>query len=137
MKKVWALIVSSKGIIDFVDMEETRDGLDRIERLSELFSNSFSAKDITDSKKVKLNSIWDPSTSTFSEFEEERIMPGKYHFALVQDNTIKTIVSVWTEKRNNLWKAAELEGVIAVDVTDMEYSNLRVGMSWDGTSFTE
>lgn len=135
MKKVWALVVSSKGIIDFVDIEETRDGLERLERLTQLFSNSFFAKDVTNNKKVKLNSTWNPDTSSFSEYEEERDMDGKYHFALVQENTIKTIVKVWTEKRYDLWQAAELEGVIAIDVTDMDYSTLKVGMSWDGTSF--
>lgn len=139
MKKVWALVVESRGVIDFVDLEETRDGLERLERASELFQNQFFAKDITENKKVKLGSVWDSDTSSFSEYEEERSITGKYHFALVSnvDNTVKTIIKVWTEKRHALWQAAEFEGVIAVDVTEMEYSQLKVGMLWDGTAFTE
>jgi hypothetical protein len=137
MKKIWALVVPSKGIIDFFDLEESRDGSERMNRISELTQNSFSTKDITENKKVKLGSLWDPNTSSFSESDDERSITGKYHFAIIQDNTVKTIIKVWTEKRYDLWKAAELEGVIAVDVTEMEYSALKVGMSWDGTNFTE
>lgn len=139
MRKVWALVVPSKGIIDFADLDETREGLERLERISELFQDEFFAKDITENKKVKIGSVWDPATSSFSEQEEERSITGKYHFALVpkSTNTVKTVVKVWTEKRYSLWQAAELEGVIAIDVTDMEYSQLKVGMLWDGTAFTE
>lgn len=137
MKKVWALVVESQGVIDFVDLEETRDGLERLERMSELFQNQFFAKDITENKKVKLNSTWNENSLLFSESQEERDIDGTYHIALVQDNIVKTIIKVWTEKRYNLWKAAELEGVIAIDVTEMDYSNIKIGMSWDGTAFTE
>jgi len=136
MKKVLAFVVPSKGIIDFLDLEESRDGLERIERISPLSQNDFFAKDVTENKKIKLGASWDPNSLSFSESETERDITGNYHFALVQDNTIKTIIKVWTSKRYDLWKQAELEGVIAVDVTEMEYSDLKVGMSWDGTSFT-
>ena len=137
MKKVWALVVESQGVIDFVDLEEARDGLERLERVSELFQNQFFAKDITENKKVKLNSTWNENSLLFSESQEERDITGTYHIALVQENIVKTIIKVWTEKRYNLWKAAELEGVIAIDVTEMDYSNIKIGMSWDGTAFTE
>lgn len=137
MKKVWALVVDSKGVIDFVDLEESRDGIERLERVFELFKNPFTAKDITNNKKVKLGSIWNEESSSFSESDTERDITGTYHIALVQDNTVKTIIKVWTEKRYELWKKAELEGVIAIDVTEMDYSNIKIGMSWNGTAFTE
>lgn len=139
MKKVWALLVESKGIIDFVDLDETKDGIDRLERLSELFKNEFFVKDITENKKVKIGSVWNPSTLSFSEYDEERPPKGTYHFAFISsvDNTVKTVFKVWTEKRYLLWQVAELEGVIAIDVTEMEYSQLKIGMLWDGTTFTE
>jgi len=52
MKKVLAFVVPSKGIIDFLDLEESRDGLDRIERISPLSQNDFFAKDVTENKKL-------------------------------------------------------------------------------------
>lgn len=137
MKKVWALVTQSHGIIDFVDLEETRDGIERIERYTNLFSNPFIVKDVTDLKKVKRDSVFDPETSSFSEFETERSLSGNHHFAFIQDNLVKGIIKLFTEKRYSLWQSAELEGVIAVDCSDMDYSELELGMSWDGTTFTK
>ena len=139
MKKVWVLVVESKGIIDFVDLDDAEHGIDRLERASNLFETEFFAKDVTENKKVKIGSVWNPETSSFSEYDEERTSTAEYNIALVDpvDNTVKTIIFVFTKKRHSLWKAAELEGVIAIYVTEMEYSQLKIGMLWNGTTFTE
>jgi hypothetical protein len=138
MKKVWALVTNTSGIIEFIDLEESRDGLERLERYTSILSNPILLKDVSNNKKVQIGSAWDPNTSSFVEGELERkATDSPYAFAIVQDNSVKGIIKVWTEKRKALFNIAESEGVIAVDCTDMEYSNLKIGMSWDGTQFKE
>ena len=110
MKKVWALVTNTKGIIEFIDLEDSRDTLERVERYISIFSNPILLKDVSNSKKVQIGSVWDPNTSSFVDGELER---------------------------KALFDIAESEGVIAVDCTDMEYSSLKIGMSWDGTQFKE
>jgi hypothetical protein len=50
---------------------------------------------------------------------------------------VKGVVRVYTAKRYNLYKEAEVNGISAVDVLDMDVTAIKTGMSWDGTSFTE
>lgn len=134
MKKVWALLSSNK-IIDFVDLELLRDGEDRLARYTEMFSSSFSTKEVTEDRTVKLNSVW--NGSSFDSVEGLRENTAKNYFALINDNIVKGMVKTHTVSRANLYKSAEVNGISAVDVTDMSYADLKIGMTWDGTSFTE
>lgn len=134
MKKVWALLSSNK-IIDFVDLELLRDGEDRLARYTEMFSSSFSTKEVTEDRTVKLNSVW--NGSSFDSVEGLRENTAKNYFALINDNIVKGMVKTHTVSKANLYKSAEVNGISAVDVTDMSYADLKIGMTWDGTSFTE
>jgi len=134
MRKIWALISLNK-IIDFVDLNESAEGVDRIERYTNIFNSDFFVKEITNNKKVKLNSVWDGNS--FSEFEDERTNQdaANYYFAIVQDNKVAGVSKVFTKPKYDLYKQAEINGISAVEVTDMNFSTLKVGMSWDGTNF--
>jgi len=135
MKKVWALLSSNK-IIDFLDLEDLRDGEERLERYTQLFSSSFFVKDVTEDKTVKLNSVWN-GTSFESTEDLRKHTTSKNYFALINNNVVKGIIKTHTVSRANLYKAAEVDGISVVDVTEMAYADLKIGMTWDGTSFTE
>lgn len=134
MKKIWALLSSNK-IIDFVDLELLRDGEDRLARYTEMFSSSFSVKEVTEDRTVKLNSVW--NGNSFDSLEGLRENTAKNYFALMSNNIVKGMVKTHTVARTDLYKSAEVNGISAVDVTDMSYADLKIGMIWDGTSFTE
>jgi|LauGreDrversion4_2_1035121.scaffolds.fasta_scaffold08038_10 hypothetical protein len=134
MSKNYAILSLGK-VIDKIEVENVEEDANRVDRFSEIFNSSFFCKDITDYKKVKLNSTWDGQT--FSESDEERKEVAPYSVAFVSDNVIKAVVRVYTAKRYNLYKEAEVNGVSAIDVTDMDVTAIKTGMSWDGTSFTE
>jgi hypothetical protein len=134
MRKVWALISSNK-IIDFVDLKESADGIDRIERYSNIFNLDFFVKEITHNKKIKLNSVWDGNSFSESEDERPALDAANYYFAIVQDNKVVGISKVFTKPKYDLYKQAEINGISAVEVTDMNFSTLKVGMSWDGSNF--
>lgn len=134
MKKIWAIISSNK-IIDFADMESMRDGEERLQRYSDIFSSDFFVKDITQNKKVQLGSTWDGAN--FSEFDSEISNMANYRFAIVSDNKVSGIVMVHTNNRWQLYKDAEVNGISAIEITDMSYSDFNVGMTWDGTNFVE
>jgi hypothetical protein len=128
-------ILSLGKVIDKIDVENVEEDANRIERYSNLFSSDFFCKDITENKKVKLNSTWDGQS--FSEFDTERKQVSPYSIALVSDNVVMGVVRVYTAKRYSLYKEAEVNGISAVDVLDMDVTAIKTGMSWDGTSFTE
>lgn len=128
-------ILSLNKVIDKIQIENTEDDQNRIERFANLFASDFFCKDITENKKIKLNSTWDGNS--FSEFDEERKEVSPYSVALASDNVIKTVVRIYTAKRVNLYKEAEVNGVSAIDITDMDVTAIKTGMSWNGTSFTE
>jgi hypothetical protein len=134
MSKNYAILSLGK-VIDKIEVENVEEDANRVDRFSEIFNSNFFCKDITDHKKVKLNSIWDGQA--FSESDEERKEVAPYSVAFVSDNIIKAVVRVYTAKRYNLYKEAEVNGVSAIDVTDMDVTAIKTGMSWDGTSFTE
>ena len=134
MSKNYAILSLGK-VIDKIDVENVEEDGGRIDRFTALFNSEFFCKDITENTHVKLNSTWDGET--FSESEEERKEVAPYSVALVSDNVIKAVVRVYTAKRYNLYKEAEVNGVSAIDVTDMDVTDIKTGMSWDGTSFTE
>jgi hypothetical protein len=134
MDKNYAILSLGK-VIDKIEVENLEEDANRVDRSSELFSSNFFCKDITEYKKVKLNSTWDGQA--FSEFDEERVSTAPYSIAFVSDNVIKGVARVYTVKRYNLYKEAEVNGVSAIDITDMDVTSIKTGMSWDGTSFTE
>ena len=129
------VLLSLNKVIDKIEVENVEEDANRVERFTDLFNSDFFCKDITENKKVKLNSTWDGNV--FSEFGEERKEASPYSVALVSDNTIKAVVRVYTEKRYNLYKNAEINGISAIDVTEMDSTAIKTGMSWDGTYFTE
>ncbi len=134
MKKVWA-IMSSNKIIDFVEMDLLKDGEERLQRYSDLFSSNFFTKDITENKKVQLGSTWDGNS--FSEHDSEISNMANHRFALVSDNKVMGIALVHTKARGDLYKDAEINGISALEITDMPFSDFTVGMTWDGTNFVE
>ena len=129
------VILSLNKVIDKIEVENLEEDENRVERFTDLFNSDFFCKDITENKKVKLNSTWDGNL--FSEFDEERKEASPYSVALVSNNTVKAVVRVYTEKRYKLYKDAEVNGISAIDVTEMDSTAIKTGMSWDGTSFTE
>ena len=134
MSKNYAILSLNK-VIDKIEVENVEDDANRVDRFAEIFNSDFFCKDITDYKKVKLNSTWDGQA--FSESDEERKEVAPYSVAFVSDNVIKAVVRVYTAKRYNLYKEAEVNGVSAIDITEMDITAIKTGMSWDGTSFTE
>ena len=134
MSKNYAILSLGK-VIDKIEVDNLEDDATRVDKFTEFFNSDFFCKDITEQKKVKMNSIWDGQA--FSESDEERKEVSPYSIAFVSDNTVKTVVRVYTAKRYNLYKEAEVNGVSAIDVTDMDATAIKTGMSWDGTSFTE
>lgn len=134
MTKVWAILSLNK-VIDKVEVENEPEDELRIDRFTDLLNSEFFCKDITENSKVKLDSVWDGTSFTESDTERKEVAP--YSVALVSNNTIKAVVRVYTAKRYNLYKEAEVNGVSAIDVTEMDTTAIKTGMSWDGTSFTE
>lgn len=134
MSKNYAILSLGK-VIDKIEVENVEEDANRVDRFTAIFNSEFFCKDITENKKVKLNSTWDGQS--FSESEEERKEVAPYSIAFVSDNLIKAVVRVYTSKRYSLYKEAEVNGVSAIDVTEMNISEIKTGMSWDGTSFTE
>jgi hypothetical protein len=134
MEKNYAIISLGK-VIDKIEVENVEEDMNRVQRFTELFSSEFFCKDITENKKIKLNSTWDGNS--FSEFDDERKEFSPYSIALVSNDTIKTVVRVYTAKRYNLYKEAEINGISAVEVTEEQITGIKTGMAWDGTSFTE
>ena len=134
MSKHYAILSLNK-VIDKIDVDNVDEDLNRIDRFSELFASEFFCKDVTESKKVKLDSVWDGTS--FSEFDEERKEVSPYCVAFVSNNIVKSVIRVYTLKRHNLYKEAEVNGISAVEVPESDIEQVKTGMSWDGTSFTE
>ena len=134
MDKNYAILSLGK-VIDKVEVDNLEEDANRLARSSELFNSDFFCKDITEYKNVKLYATWDGQA--FSESDEKRPEISPYSIAFVSDNVIKGVVRVYTAKRYQLYKEAEINGVSAIDITDMDGTSIKTGMSWDGTSFTE
>jgi hypothetical protein len=134
MSKNYAILSLGK-VIDKIEVENVDEDLNRVDRFSELFTSEFFCKDVTENKKVKLNSTWDGES--FSESNDERKEVSPYSVALLSDNVVKAVVRVYTAKRYSLYKEAEVNGISAVEVPELNIDQVKTGMSWDGTSFTE
>jgi hypothetical protein len=134
MSKNYAILSLGK-VIDKIEVENVDEDLNRVDRFSELFTSEFFCKDVTENKKVKLNSTWDGES--FSESNDERKEVSPYSVALLSDNVVKAVVRVYTAKRYSLYKEAEVNGISAVEVPELDIDQVKTGMSWDGTSFTE
>jgi hypothetical protein len=128
-------ILSLNKVIDKIDVDNVDEDLNRIDRFSELFASEFFCKDITENKKIKMDSLWDGTS--FSEFDEERKEVSPYSIAFVSNNIVKSVIRVYTLKRHGLYKEAEINGISAVEVSESDIDQVKTGMSWDGTSFTE
>ncbi len=134
LDKKYALISENSVIFVFDVNENTTSSLERAQEIIDGLNKNFVIKDITNTSKVKVGSVW--NGTSFSEFNET-VKPVKLRrAALVADNTIFGIMFLSTKEELEAVKKAEERGIISVDITDREDSLLiKAGSIWDGTNF--